>query len=417
MAAYLAQAGVSTLDYVETLERQRCAAQDNAARVATPGGGWPAFWRSLGVDVVAAQRTSRAPYLEEKAKTNKSPDFEIESRAETDWQEIASVVAEGGFRTCGEGGPDALKGFAVKAQCERWPGEPVHEVAKIIVCNREWCARCGVNAEPGVKGSMAHQRRIARWLPKMMQLEKAGYLTYTFPLELRSALRDPAELSYLSIALKRSLVRLGFKRGLRRWHFFGDPPADGSFPIYHPHLNVGLDAGYIDPALLEAIKLSFARILKRRYGYAGNPVAEYHFRTGPAELYHMVRYITRATFKNALWDEQLSLALQGFRNQASWGKWDGESVWEPEPEDLAPSLEAQAVTAGQCPGEHSRPVKLDWKPRCAHCGCAMHVGLCLCGCSAPWLSARVISATRLHTWHDLGAGYYMAAGPPKRGSP
>lgn len=69
------------------------------------------------------------------------------------------------------------------------------------------------------------------------------------------------------------------------------------------------------------------------------------------KISHRVSYITRATFLDAAWDEELSRELVGFRNGHSWGKWTGESVWPQKEtdEDLSDGYAVMMFERGLCP--------------------------------------------------------------------
>ncbi len=120
----------------------------------------------------------------------------------------------------------AYPGWFVAGICEQ--GE--HVFYRMTYCGREWC---GVCREP------MHKRRIARWLPKAFQVKSMGYLVVTILPEDRARFRTKAVLSQ---AGKRAttVIRQLFRRGLRRWHWFGDKDQD-----YHPHLNYLVEGGYM----------------------------------------------------------------------------------------------------------------------------------------------------------------------------
>jgi len=108
---------------------------------------------------------------------------------------------------------------------------------KKIYCGKEWCPVCSQEKSP------AHNRRIARVLPKVMQMYQMGYLVIEFPIIYRKSgrrqlvasgrwtyskndLRDTTKKIVEVLAGKRTkrTRRVGgiFSRGLLRWHWFGD---------------------------------------------------------------------------------------------------------------------------------------------------------------------------------------------------
>lgn len=175
--------------------------------------------------------------------------------------------------------------------------------AKEVYCGKEWCPDCRE------EGSPAHNRRIARWIPKIRQFDALGYWVFTQPLELRDQFRDPLMLSMWAHGIQEILKRHGFEKGLRRVHFFGDEST-----TYNPHLNVLTSGAHVPPALLEIIKSEYAALL-------GVSMADVHYEyvRAPGKMFHALKYITRATFKESVWDPELSCLLRGFRNMVVWG--------------------------------------------------------------------------------------------------
>ena len=104
--------------------------------------------------------------------------------------------------------------------CAKWvlPGqcENGHRFARVLLCGQEWCLECGRD------WSWIHQRRFARWLPKAMQIKNMGYWVIEWPLASRCKLRSKLPLSDMGKRVKGAFQALGYARGLRRWHFFGD---------------------------------------------------------------------------------------------------------------------------------------------------------------------------------------------------
>ena len=190
-------------------------------------------------------------------------------------------------------------------------------------------------------------------------MDRAGYLVITWPPDMREALRDPVALRRAGKVAKRVLKDLGYTKGLRRWHFFGDGGKAGhGSPLgeYHPHLNVLLGGvGRLPPDKLAVIKAA----LREALGLPANGVIHYSFRQGPAALCHVARYITRATFRNAEWDPELAEALAGFRNDAWWGDWTGENVWDLKGDGDTGRL--LVLEAGKCP-DCQAPIVWDSRP-------------------------------------------------------
>ncbi len=234
------------------------------------------------------------------------------------------------------------------AQCQK---EKDKFFAKRIYCGKEWCPVCGQ------KRSRHHNRKIARVLPKAMQIESMGYFVIEFP----DKYRKDVTLAYSKKGLqqftnkivevlagrrqgRRGRVGGLFSRGLIRWHWFGDKHADGDRNKWNPHLNVLVDAGYIEKEQLEEIKATI------RQGI-GIPdlIIHYSFANEPGKMFQRVEYITRATFRNIKWNEYMAYQLYGFRNQRWFGNWKGEAVWHVDPNEERELLAADALEGGHCP--------------------------------------------------------------------
>ena len=123
-----------------------------------------------------------------------------------------------------------------------------HFYAKALVCGKEWCPDCGQD------NSIIHKRRQARWWGKVMQMKKVGYLVLTIPRELRPTFMQKEALQDFRKYVTQKLKRMGYKRGLQRYHWAGDCPIctghgckicrwTGSDTVYKPHLNVLIEEG------------------------------------------------------------------------------------------------------------------------------------------------------------------------------
>jgi hypothetical protein len=196
------------------------------------------------------------------------------------------------------------------------PGECVngHRIAKRIVCGKEWCPICSK------MGSMAHNRRYVRWLPKIMRFKSMRYLVFTIPESLRGGYRTKKELTVMGRRCQEMLKRHGFNRGLRRWHWFGDKSHK-----WHPHLNVLIDGSYLNEKQLRSIKSGWARILGTH-----KENVRVTYKTTPADMAGCLHYVTRSTFIDYNYDIEMAQKLRGFRNMVVWGKgkWDDAPVWE-----------------------------------------------------------------------------------------
>jgi len=250
--------------------------------------------------------------------------------------------------------------------------EAGHHWAKACICNREWCKPSGLvrdkdgelaRDENGdlVKGGgcggnngAAHERRKARWIPKAKKIGGMGRFVLTLPPEVRDQYRTQEALSKLGTAARRMMQRYGYKRGLRRWHFFGeDHPGHGlqgdGLPPYHPHLEVIVDGAWLKSKAKRAIKRSWANIL----GVSVDRINLYYQYVQPHDTkkkLHRISYALRPTFTDWRWDEPLAHELIGFHNAQTWGSkadWSGPDLWEVDPKKEPAAL--VRLEQGICP--------------------------------------------------------------------
>ena len=282
--------------------------------------------------------------------------------------------------------------MAVLSECKT----TLHTFAKRIVCGAEWCPECGE------EDSQAHRRRIARWIPKAMQLRGMGYFVIEWPdryrkspswVHSRRAVDGVTKAIIEVIAGKRQggkgrSRRHGyFPRGLTRWHWFGEK-VQGK---YNPHLNILVDAGHLKPELLAEIKAKLRAAVN-----TPDLIVNYQFTRHPRKMMHLLRYVTRATFRNYQWDEWMAGQLFGFRNSRWWGSWHDEPVWTLEQADEDTGLlAANELSSGKCPECHAELEVLYHN----HEGRPVY-----------WTSPVDISHDRLTEWGAVeyaGTGYYL----------
>jgi len=288
--------------------------------------------------------------------------------------------------------------IAVHGECEEG-----HHWAKVCICNREWCrdteGRCGGD------GGAAHQRRKARWLPKAYKIGGMGGFVLTLPEEVRDQYRTPESLGGLGTSAKRMMQRHGYKRGLRRWHLFGeDHPGHGlqgdGLPNYHPHLEMIVDGGWLTNKKRRAIKRSWANIL----GVSVERINLYYRYVQPHETkkkLHRISYALRPTFADWRWDEPLAYALIGFHNAQTWGSradWSGPDLWEIDPKEDSAAA-AVPLDGGLCPlhGKYGA-VPIHWGCRIDH----EHLKRC-----RGLIQIRTLTEPN---WEHVGAGYWRWTG-------
>lgn len=293
--------------------------------------------------------------------------------------------------------------WAIATNCTNDKEE--HHIGKELYCGLEWCPTCGQ------KESIAHMRRVSRWIPKARQLRTMGYLDIEFSNAYRFLGRDAEYLGdprgntedirgycYSRDALRhttdtiidvlrgRGLGRRGkkpwrFDRGLGRWHYFGEEGING----WNPHFNVLVDAsvhlswhkgrfnvGAMPKRSLNALKIALHDALGLPYkldakGRIQEPalIVHYDYTDKPGKMYHWIKYVTRATFLNYSWDEYMARQLfggrKGFRNCRSFGKWEDAPAW-----DLTAAVEEESKEY-----EELESLMAIHDNKCPICGCEL----------------------------------------------
>jgi hypothetical protein len=244
-------------------------------------------------------------------------------------------------------------GWMIVGQCVNG-----HRYAKELHCGKEWCQVCGQD------GSIAHKRRIARLMPKLQQVTSLGYFVIEFPDDYRKVPYRTYSKKGIRSSTNRVVGVLAgaryhgkrqggyFARGLLRWHWFGDK-LQGK---WNPHINVIIDAGYIPDAKLDIIKAKLKQALT-----CPDLIVNYSYTDQVPKKVHILKYVTRATFKDESWNEKMAVQLFGFRNIRWWGDWNQPAVWTNS--DELPAI--SALESGHCPecGEPlswGKPVDILW---------------------------------------------------------
>ena len=231
------------------------------------------------------------------------------------------------------------------------------------LCGKEYCPDCGKD------GSPIHVRRVNKWMQLLETWGKVGYMVVTLPEEIREFFKNKEVLNDFRYQLRRKLKRDGYSQGLARWHFFGDCETckgagchycnnTGAGTNWHPHLNIFIKAGYMQPselhefiqdlqtwsrryyvrllrdeiekrhALLEKHGLQLAdcstifneitllqEIIKQQKGKL--PVINYSYTNSKKKKINRVKYVLRSTFR--IYESDLKEQLHNFRNCVRWG--------------------------------------------------------------------------------------------------
>ena len=179
---------------------------------------------------------------------------------------------------------------------------------KALVCGREWCKICGQDY------SISHQRRIARLTPYARTLKTAGYIVVTIPKAARGDFESKENLNLLRDYWRRKFKREGIERGIFRYHYAGD---DGQ--IYKPHLNILIPRAWIKPQILDKWKQEFETWFFETFKIKGAGNIYYNYTRNPAKIHHLVKYITRATYKGN--NDEIHAVIRNYKNTIRFGTW------------------------------------------------------------------------------------------------
>ncbi|GAI97293.1 unnamed protein product, partial [marine sediment metagenome] len=92
-------------------------------------------------------------------------------------------------------------------------------------------------------------------------------------------------------------------------------------------------------------------------------VVNYSYVKVVPKMVHVLKYVTRATFRDYTWDDRMAAELYNFRNMRSWGSWKDEPAWELEEkaelETIAKLGEGKCPVCGE-PLTWSRAIDIAW---------------------------------------------------------
>lgn len=175
------------------------------------------------------------------------------------------------------------------------------------------------------------------------------------------------------------MIKHGFKRGLRRWHWFGDKTTE-----YEPHLNMLVDGEYIKPCKLMIMRYDWSEILGIKFSESNIYTS---YKRTPNDMAGCLFYVTRSTFNNYTWDLDMAIELRNFRNMVVWGRdWKNEPKWELEKIDHRK--------------EYGRPLDIYSIEKLLDHTCPV------CQSKMEWGKALPDRILQLTDHLDLGAGFY-----------
>ena len=276
--------------------------------------------------------------------------------------------------------PDKSEGekrdFHTSGLCGSWAMlgacENGHKFAKALDCGREWCSVCRESS---------HKRRMARWFFKAQKINEMSMLSLDF--SYGQGLRTKKELNQIGRVVREVLCSLGFDRGLRRWHWFGEgrPWFGSEINLFHPHLHILLESCFLDPGALDLVKEQIREALG-----IYDLVIHYQYTAEVRRIVFWLKYVTRPTFKKRDWDRDMAEELHNFRNSVSWGRWDDKDKWE-------------------LPGEE-RIYNYIGKIERGFCPC--------CGAKIHWTKAIKIEGLDELDYQQIWVGVWLERPPPRK---
>ena len=223
-----------------------------------------------------------------------------------------------------------------------------------------------------------------------------------------------------------------FPRGITRWHWFGEPVCPqafchrqgtwdrfegswrcerhGFFSVkdvrpadmhWHPHLNVLVDGGWLDPKVLTRLQEELSEALIEDFQAELNPngsikklekgiILNYQYipkldapAQGDAEkeieaqegreglrkyrvskMIHRAKYIMHPTFLAIDWDPAMALELEDFHATATYGNWHQPEIFALESQDESKEIQPLiAMAQGKCPHDDT---PITWESGIVH---------------------------------------------------
>ncbi|MBA7626882.1 hypothetical protein ES703_34340 [subsurface metagenome] len=237
-------------------------------------------------------------------------------------------------------------------------------------------------------------------------MDTVGYGVFEVPLVARKDFESVDRLRKARRYIHRLLIREFKSRGVSRWHFYGDGKiaeftSELQFEHYHPHLNVLIDHGFIGKKQLKRIRRLWSQWVYRQCGkryYKTAPVY-YRYNKAPGKRWHLIRYITRSTFKELNEaNRHIAHDLFGFNNTSWFGTFNAS--------DKAKGRERFEAWVTRLPQSSKRSVVEVAAQE------AFTNGLCpICG-AVTKLVMGVQRCDDLEFLRDFGGGLYEVRAPP-----
>jgi len=303
----------------------------------------------------ASPSGSSSHYNERIAKSVNQ--IRIVSPEEEERKEAVKLLSLGRYKNFGE------EGTYCGSFAKSWVCEYGHTILMTINCGREWCPVCGAD------DSAVHRRRVSRMAAKVFTMDTVAYMIFEVRLSQRWKFTTKAALQDARKYIQKMLVREGVKRGVSRWHYYGEPnlneyESELNYTKFHPHLNVLCECGYIGSKRLKRIRRLWSSWLKQYCGTGGTAPVYTQYCRSNEKRYHWLKYINRSTFKELnSRNRWIASELFGFNNCSWFGSFSPEEKlrgvdrydrWRAElpklQRDAKPDVRAvETIAKGHCP--------------------------------------------------------------------
>lgn len=226
-------------------------------------------------------------------------------------------------------GLDCCQRFFIQGKCS----EHEHYFNQSLICNKEFCPVCGE------KNSKAHLRTVLSWKERLIGYDILGHIVITIPHDIQKIY--VSDTSKRMKNLNRKIVSLfkniGIDKGKGKIHWFGDKDwnvnrkddLEGDKkgkkkPHIHIHYIFPRNSSeeYINRSDLDYLKNELTSYFKKQGSDVKRSVIHYRFAKEEYQKHHLIRYVTRATFKFKYLIHNLELAynIYGMHKTFTFGK-------------------------------------------------------------------------------------------------
>lgn len=170
-----------------------------------------------------------------------------------------------------------------------------------------------------------------------MSMKRVGYLVITVPDEVKDSFKDKKILTGFRVAIRKKLQRMGYNKGLMRWHWFGDCRYckgngcstcnnTGAGSKWHPHLNILIESGFMSKEVFSRftgeIKSFAINYMQKIDGVdlSGKGNVFYDYCKNDAMKVHRMKYVLRSTFR--IYNFEIAKLLKNYSACSTFGDFE-----------------------------------------------------------------------------------------------